>query len=75
MTVMEEVRAGRVPDEVAGHAADLAKGVPGARAWDDAIHEPLHESHPTGQDVPAGAVFFPAPLSYHCRSSGMGNAA
>jgi phosphomethylpyrimidine synthase len=33
----EDVRAGVVAARIAGHAGDVAKGVPGAREWDDAM--------------------------------------
>ena len=33
----EDVREGVVASRIAAHAADVAKGVPGARAWDDAM--------------------------------------
>jgi len=32
---VEDVRAGVIASRIAGHAADVAKGVPGAREWDD----------------------------------------
>ena len=35
----EEVRAGVVAARIAGHAADVAKGLEGARAWDDEMSE------------------------------------
>ncbi len=34
---VEDVRQGVIAARIAGHAADVAKGVPGARAWDDAM--------------------------------------
>ncbi len=34
---VEDVRRGVIASRIAGHAADVAKGVPGARAWDDAM--------------------------------------
>ncbi|HSH68714.1 MAG TPA: phosphomethylpyrimidine synthase ThiC [Deferrisomatales bacterium] len=34
---VEDVREGVIAARIAGHAADLAKGVPGARDWDDAM--------------------------------------
>ncbi|GAB4269903.1 MAG: phosphomethylpyrimidine synthase ThiC [Deferrisomatales bacterium] len=37
LPTVEDVRAGVVASRIAGHAADVAKGVPGARAWDDAM--------------------------------------
>lgn len=33
----EDVREGVIAARIAAHAADVAKGVPGARAWDDAM--------------------------------------
>jgi len=33
----EDVRVGVIASRIAGHAADVAKGVPGAREWDDAM--------------------------------------
>jgi phosphomethylpyrimidine synthase len=33
----EDVKAGVIAYKIAAHAADLAKGPPGARAWDDAL--------------------------------------
>src|SRR5579883_598807 len=33
----EDVKAGMIAYKIAAHAADLAKGHPGARAWDDAL--------------------------------------
>ncbi len=36
---VEDVRQGVIAARIAGHAADVAKGVPGARAWDDAMAE------------------------------------
>jgi phosphomethylpyrimidine synthase len=35
----EDVRAGCVACKIAAHAADVARGLPGARDWDDAISE------------------------------------
>jgi phosphomethylpyrimidine synthase len=34
---VEDVRTGVIASRIAGHAADVAKGVPGARQWDDAM--------------------------------------
>jgi phosphomethylpyrimidine synthase len=34
---VEDVREGVIASRIAGHAADVAKGVPGARDWDDAM--------------------------------------
>jgi phosphomethylpyrimidine synthase len=39
----EDVRAGMVAYKIAAHAADLAKGHPGARAWDDALSKARFE--------------------------------
>ncbi|MEU8124765.1 phosphomethylpyrimidine synthase ThiC [Spirillospora sp. NPDC049024] len=35
----DDVKAGVIAYKIAAHAADLAKGHPGARAWDDALSE------------------------------------
>ncbi|MGC4958243.1 phosphomethylpyrimidine synthase ThiC [Actinomadura citrea] len=35
----EDVKAGVIAYKIAAHAADLAKGHPGAQAWDDALSE------------------------------------
>lgn len=35
----EDVRQGVIAHKIAAHSADLAKGHPGARAWDDAMSE------------------------------------
>ncbi|MFA1543748.1 phosphomethylpyrimidine synthase ThiC [Actinomadura monticuli] len=35
----EDVKAGVIAYKIAAHAADLAKGHPGARAWDDALSD------------------------------------
>ncbi|GGQ31874.1 phosphomethylpyrimidine synthase [Actinomadura coerulea] len=35
----EDVKAGMIAYKIAAHAADLAKGHPGAQAWDDALSE------------------------------------
>lgn len=37
LPTVEDVRAGVIASRIAGHAADVARGVPGARAWDDAM--------------------------------------
>ena len=37
LPTVEDVRAGVIAARIAGHAADIAKGVPGAREWDDAM--------------------------------------
>ncbi len=34
---LEDVREGIIASRIAAHAADLAKGIPGARDWDDAM--------------------------------------
>ena len=39
----EEVREGVIAYKIAAHAADLAKGHPGARAWDDALSKARFE--------------------------------
>ncbi|WP_282436137.1 phosphomethylpyrimidine synthase ThiC [Aciditerrimonas ferrireducens] len=39
----EDVRAGMVAYKIAAHAADVAKGHPGARAWDDALSKARFE--------------------------------
>ncbi len=39
----DDVRAGVVTYKIAAHAADLAKGHPGARAWDDALSKARFE--------------------------------
>ncbi len=40
---MDDVREGIVAARIAAHAADLAKGIPGARAWDDAMARARHQ--------------------------------
>lgn len=37
LPTLEDVREGVIASRIAGHAADVAKGVPGARDWDDAM--------------------------------------
>lgn len=37
LPTVEDVREGVIASRIAGHAADVAKGVPGARDWDDAM--------------------------------------
>lgn len=37
LPTVEDVREGVIASRIAGHAADVAKGVPGAREWDDAM--------------------------------------
>jgi|SRR5579875_761883 len=39
----EDVRAGMIAYRIAAHAADVAKGHPGARAWDDALSKARFE--------------------------------
>ena len=39
----EDVKAGVIAYKIAAHAADLAKGHPGARAWDDALSKARFE--------------------------------
>jgi len=39
----EDVRAGVIAYKIAAHAADLAKGHPGAQAWDDALSKARFE--------------------------------
>lgn len=39
----EDVKAGLIAYRIAAHAADLAKGHPGARAWDDALSKARFE--------------------------------
>ena len=34
---VNDVREGIIAARIAAHAADLAKGIPGAQAWDDAM--------------------------------------
>lgn len=40
---VDDVREGIVAARIAAHAADLAKGIPGARAWDDAMARARHQ--------------------------------
>jgi phosphomethylpyrimidine synthase len=37
LPTVEDVREGVIAARIAGHSADVAKGVPGARSWDDAM--------------------------------------
>ncbi|MEW6489006.1 MAG: phosphomethylpyrimidine synthase ThiC [Thermodesulfobacteriota bacterium] len=37
LPTIEDVREGVIASRIAGHAADVAKGVPGAREWDDTM--------------------------------------
>ena len=39
----DDVKAGVIAYKIAAHAADLAKGHPGARAWDDALSKARFE--------------------------------
>ena len=39
----DEVRQGLVAYRIAAHAADLARGIPGAREWDDALSRARYE--------------------------------
>jgi phosphomethylpyrimidine synthase len=39
----DDVRAGMIAYKIAAHAADVAKGHPGARAWDDALSKARFE--------------------------------
>jgi phosphomethylpyrimidine synthase len=39
----EDVKAGMIAYKIAAHAADLAKGHPGAQAWDDALSDARFE--------------------------------
>jgi phosphomethylpyrimidine synthase len=39
----EDVKAGVIAYKIAAHAADLAKGHPGAQAWDDALSKARYE--------------------------------
>jgi phosphomethylpyrimidine synthase len=39
----DDVKAGMIAYKIAAHAADLAKGHPGARAWDDALSDARFE--------------------------------
>ena len=34
---IDDVREGVIASRIAGHAADIARGLPGAMEWDDAI--------------------------------------
>lgn len=40
---VDDVKEGIVAARIAAHAADLAKGIPGARDWDDAMAEARHK--------------------------------
>lgn len=39
LPTLEDMKEGIIASRIAAHAADLAKGVPGARQWDDAMSE------------------------------------
>jgi phosphomethylpyrimidine synthase len=39
----DDVKAGMIAYKIAAHAADLAKGHPGAQAWDDALSDARFE--------------------------------
>ncbi|MBC7374564.1 MAG: phosphomethylpyrimidine synthase ThiC [Frankiales bacterium] len=39
----DDVKVGVITDKIAAHAADLAKGHPGAQAWDDALSDARFE--------------------------------
>jgi phosphomethylpyrimidine synthase len=45
----EDVKAGVIAYKIAAHAADLAKGHPGAQAWDDALSKARYEFRWTDQ--------------------------
>jgi phosphomethylpyrimidine synthase len=40
---LDDVREGIIASKIAAHAADLAKGIPGARDWDDAMAHARHK--------------------------------
>lgn len=40
---LEDVKEGIIASKIAAHAADIAKGVPGARAWDNEMAEARHK--------------------------------
>ena len=40
---LEDVKEGIIASKIAAHAADIAKGVPGARAWDNKMAEARHK--------------------------------
>ena len=40
---LEDVKEGIIASKIADHAADIAKGVPGARAWDNKMAEARHK--------------------------------
>ena len=40
---LEDVKQGMIAYKIAAHAADLAKGHPGAQAWDDALSKARFE--------------------------------
>lgn len=39
LPTLEDMKEGIIASRIAAHAADIAKGVPGARQWDDAMSE------------------------------------
>lgn len=39
LPTLEDMKEGIIASRIAAHAADLAKGIPGARKWDDAMSE------------------------------------
>ena len=43
LPTLEDVKQGVIAYRIAAHAADLAKGHPGARAWDDALSRARYE--------------------------------
>ena len=40
---IDDVREGVIATRIAAHAADIAKGLPGARDWDDAMGAARHD--------------------------------
>ncbi len=40
---LEDVKEGIIASKIAAHAADIAKGIPGARAWDNEMAEARHK--------------------------------
>jgi len=49
LPALEEVKAGCVATKIAAHAADVARALPGARDWDDAISDARAELNWQGQ--------------------------
>jgi phosphomethylpyrimidine synthase len=43
LPTIEDTRLGVIATRIAAHAGDIAKGIPGARDWDDAISEARQE--------------------------------